>query len=103
MQERLARCIEHELYYGGNHVAAAAAIVRDISEGYIQFSDVLEGVKVERDLAIRMLAKWCTSVELKGSDWDAWDEHYKNAAHRPGPLRELLDAAIMEIKVEKEA
>jgi hypothetical protein len=35
LQERLARCIEHELYYGGNHEAAAAAIIRDVNLGYI--------------------------------------------------------------------
>lgn len=35
LQERLAICIEHELYHGGDHRAAAAAIVRDIRQGYL--------------------------------------------------------------------
>lgn len=48
----------------------------------------------ERDIAIAMLAAWCVAVEENGTGWDDWDEHYKDAAYRPGPLRELLDAAI---------
>ena len=53
----------------------------------------------ERGLAIRMLADWCDAVRDKGTGWDSWDEHYKNAAFRPGPLRALIDAAR---KPEKE-
>jgi hypothetical protein len=48
----------------------------------------------ERDIAIAMLAAWCVAVDENGTGWDDWDEHYKDAAYRPGPLRELLDAAI---------
>jgi hypothetical protein len=44
--------------------------------------------------AIKMLARWCLAVEIKGSGWDDWGEHYKNASWRPGPLRCQLDAAI---------
>jgi hypothetical protein len=33
--ERLAICIEHELYHGGDHRAAAAAVVRDVDLKYI--------------------------------------------------------------------
>ena len=35
LQDRLAICIEHELYYGGDHRAAAAAIVRDMNNGWL--------------------------------------------------------------------
>ena len=35
-EERIAACIENELYHGGNHMAAATAIVRDINLGYIK-------------------------------------------------------------------
>ena len=35
LQDRLAICIEHELYYGGDHRAAATAIVRDMRLGYL--------------------------------------------------------------------
>lgn len=35
LRERLEICIEHEYHYGGDHRAAAAALVRDIELGYI--------------------------------------------------------------------
>lgn len=54
----------------------------------------LEKVIRERDTAISMLAAWCVAVDQNGTGWDDWDEHYKDAMYRPGPLRELLDAAI---------
>lgn len=44
--------------------------------------------------AVKLLADWCVSVDEFGSGWDYWDDHYKDAMYRPGPLRELLDAAI---------
>ena len=47
-------------------------------------------------LALKMLAAWCVAVDRNGSGWDDWDEHYKDARYRPGPLRALLDAAIAE-------
>ena len=55
-----------------------------------------ERLKEERDIAIAMLADWCVAVSENGTGWDDWDEHYKGAAYRPGPLRELLDIAIAD-------
>ena len=49
---------------------------------------------VQRDAAIGMLADWVHAVNTNGTGWDDWDEHFKDAAFRPGPLRELLDNAI---------
>lgn len=49
---------------------------------------------VQRDAAIEMLADWVNAVNTNGTGWDDWDEHFKDAAFRPGPLRELLDEAI---------
>lgn len=54
----------------------------------------LEKVTQERDIAICLLAAWCVAVDRNGAGWDDWDEHYKDAMYRPGPLRALLDAAI---------
>lgn len=51
-------------------------------------------MKTERDGAIAMLAAWCVAVDKNGAGWDDWDEHYKDAMYREGPLRSLLDAAI---------
>jgi len=39
--ERIEKCLEHEYYYGGNHKAAAAAIMRDIELGYIKLPSVV--------------------------------------------------------------
>jgi len=51
----------------------------------------LEG---QLEAAIALLANWCADIARNGSGWDDWDENYKDARYRPGPLRELLDAAI---------
>lgn len=50
------------------------------------------------DIALAMLAEWCVAVDTNGTGWDDWDEHYKDAMYRPGPLRELLDEAIAEVR-----
>lgn len=62
----------------------------------------LKAAEAERDAAVFMLAEWCVCVELNGSGWDDWDECYKDAAYRPGPLRELLDAEIAKRKASPE-
>ena len=59
-------------------------------------ADEREELVKDRDIAISMLAAWCVAVEKNGTGWDDWDEHYKDAAYRPGPLRELLDKALAE-------
>jgi len=61
-----------------------------------------EAAESERNAAIFMLAEWCVCVELNGSGWDDWDECYKDAAYRPGPLRELLDTEIAKQKASPE-
>ena len=58
----------------------------------------MDDVKKQRDIAINMLAKWCVSVnDGECTSWDCWDEHYKNAAYRDGPIRDLIDAEIERI------
>lgn len=52
--------------------------------------DVVQ-LRTERDLAIRLLAEWCVDIQDKGSEWDNWDENFKDAAYRPHPLRALID------------
>ena len=54
-----------------------------------------------RDVAVQMLAQWCVAVDENGAGWDDWDEHYKDAMYRPGPLRERLDKAILEARNER--
>jgi len=49
-------------------------------------------------IALQMLAEWCVAIELNGTQWDDWDEYYKDAAGRPGPLRVDLDNAINEAR-----
>lgn len=63
----------------------------------------LEKVTEERDIAIRLLAAWCVAVDQNGIGWDDWDEHYKDAMYRSGPLRGLLDAAIEAERAERAA
>ena len=40
LEKRLATCIEHELRHGGNYLAAAASITREIGLGYIKLPTV---------------------------------------------------------------
>jgi hypothetical protein len=75
----------------------AAQMDRQI-EGAICYN---ERLAQERDIAIAMLAEWCVAVDVNGTGWDDWDEHYKDAMYRPGPLRELLDKAIAEALAQR--
>lgn len=56
----------------------------------------IERLEKDLDLALTMLAEWCIDVEYNGAGWDDWDESYKNAAYRPNPLREQLDAKLKQ-------
>lgn len=62
---------------------------------------VLADLVVQRDAAIGMLADWVVAVNTNGTGWDDWDEHFKDASFRPGPLRELLDEAIAARAVQE--
>jgi hypothetical protein len=57
--------------------------------------------KEKLDIALGMLAAWCVAIDANGIGWDDWDEHYKDAMYRPGPLREELDAAIAEERANR--
>jgi hypothetical protein len=50
------------------------------------------------DAALDLLAGWCDAVKNGGTGWDDWDEWYKDACYRPGPLRDLLDAKIAKLE-----
>lgn len=56
---------------------------------------------VLRDAAVRMLAEWCFDVEHNGTGWDDWDENFKDARYRDGPLRKLIDAELAVIEKER--
>ncbi len=57
--------------------------------------------KEKLDIALAMLAEWCVAVDENGAGWDDWDEYYKDAMYRPGPLRAELDAAIAEARTQR--
>lgn len=65
--------------------------------------DEVEALKAERDCAVAMLAGWCVDVDMGGSGWDYWDEHYKTAMYRLNPIRKLLDQAIDAARKERQA
>lgn len=50
--------------------------------------------KEKLDIALRMLAEWCVAIDANGAGWDYWDDYYKDAMYRDGPLRKELDEAI---------
>lgn len=45
-----------------------------------------------------MLADWSNMVTYNGTQWDDWDEGYKNTAYREGPIRKDLDDALVKSK-----
>jgi hypothetical protein len=47
--------------------------------------------------AIDLLARWCDAIDTVGTGWDDWDEYYKDARWRPGPLRELIDNRLVKL------
>jgi len=61
---------------------------------FVEDCDCHECAIKARDMAIWMLAEWCEAINRNGTGWDDWDEYYKDAAFRPGPLRNRLDKAI---------
>ena len=72
LQERLSRCIEHELYYGGNHEAAAAAIIRDVNLGYIRDKTAKQEAFGELGLPSNLVTPIAVSERLPGEgDCDA--------------------------------
>ena len=70
---------------------AASAAIPDAAGGVQSASELLP-------IAIAHLAEWCHAIDKNGTGWDDWDEHYKDAAYRPGPLRELIDAQLAELR-----
>ena len=53
------------------------------------------------EIALSMLAHWCVAVDINGTGWDDWDEHYKDAMYRPTAIREDLDAAIAQAREDR--
>ncbi len=58
--------------------------------------DPCEAIRRDLDTALAMLAGWCVAVDRNDASWDDWDDHYKDAMYRDGPLRAQLDKAIAE-------
>lgn len=58
----------------------------------------IEVLRNDLDTALCMLADWCVAVDENGTGWDDWDEYYKDAMYREGPLRAQLDKAIAEAR-----
>lgn len=81
----------------------AAAELANLRARVAELEREAERVRGQRDTAISMLAAWCVAVDKNGSGWDDWDEHYKDAAYRPGPVRELLDVELTRHKAQWEA
>lgn len=88
------------LIHAMHQVTAQAAELEALRAERDELRTRLEAAERDRDIALGMLAAWCVAVDVNGTGWDDWDEYYKDAAYRPGPLRGLLDRAIAEEKAE---
>ena len=61
----------------------------------------IEVLRNDLNTALWMLAEWCVAVDENGTGWDDWDEYYKDAMYREGPLRSQLDKAIAEVRAQR--
>ena len=48
----------------------------------------LAKVTKERDYAIRHLTEWAHAIDTQGSNWDEWDEWFKDVWHADSPNRQ---------------
>lgn len=61
----------------------------------------IEALRNDLNTALWMLAGWCVAVDENGTGWDDWDEYYKDAMYREGPLRSQLDKVIAEVRAQR--
>ena len=79
-------------FRSANGVPVERAVVT--ADEWKAVADLIEAQAREIEIAIGMLADWCIAVDEVGAGWDDWDECYKDAMYRDGPLRNKLDIAI---------
>ncbi len=80
------------------YTAEVQAKLNHLRDLIADLRDELQDKDDQLQAAITMLAEWCVAVDENGTGWDDWDEHYKDAMYRPGPLREQLDASISKVR-----
>lgn len=51
-------------------------------------------IETKYEIALCMLAEWVNAVKHNGTQWDDWDDYYKDASFRDTPIRADLDEAI---------
>ena len=100
--ERLRRrtLVHHggESKYGWNLAEGDSELHVEAATEIEALRATLAAAQIHRDMAVSLLAEWCVDVDQNGTVWDDWDENYKAAMYRPGPLRELLDKAIEDVR-----
>ena len=101
MSENIVERLRDAIAYSHNFATAKPDIGATEREHILGLCGILgdavaaiERALSERDTAVLMLAEWCRAIDENGTGWDDWDEHYKTASYRPGPLRKLIDAAL---------
>lgn len=100
LQNHIAAMAPHQKdRVGGKLLIEAAAEIKRLS-GAKEREAVANG-SVLLDHAVNLLASWCVAIEDVGTGWDDWDEFYKDANCRPGPLRDLIDAAKAKVREQE--
>ncbi len=61
---------------------------------------MITDLQTKYDIALQMLAYWVVSVDKNGTQWDDWDDAYKDAAYRDTPIRADIDFNIAAIKAQ---
>lgn len=57
-------------------------------------------LEAQRDAAVRHIAEWCVAIDVNGSEWDDWDEYYKDAMRDDRKcLPEIRDLLKIEIEL----
>jgi hypothetical protein len=92
-----------ELEDGSHALTRYGETVRPATNSEIEFWSTLREVEMQRDVAVTHIAEWCAAIDKNGSDWDSWDDYYKDACYRKSELleiRRILDEAIEKAKKE---
>jgi len=88
--------------HGLDHcIGVPSQLADSFCQGLAYQATAMEVLQNDLNTALRMLADWCVAVDVNGTGWDDWDEHYKDAMYREGPLRSQLDAAIAEARMRR--
>jgi len=104
LKKRLATCIEHELGHGGNYLAAAASIIRDVGLGYIKFATTPQAPEPESEEVKELVQKLdVIAAQLVNIDIALWGKDAACVARAATLVKQqAAELAALKAKSERE-